>query len=829
MLRRSLGGTLKRAGGCGHGQDACWEALAAALNHGLPCPSPHSSPAQEAWTGSGAENKPAPADTDPPWGQEHLGLRTLDLRGVRLRAGQGGGAEWQAGAIIDAQRALSFLRKLSAEPLRAEEDPEPGCAAKVDDGGPLGDPGDRGAQGEGADPGAGKPSPEECDRAIDDYDRLLDKSYRSSFPASAAPISAAASAAAGATRRAVVWCFRLIAGMPLAFWAALTSPAATKARWMRSTWKSVKEGARHYWVGTKLFVTEVGIANRLIFKILMGKELTRRENTHLMRTVADIFRLVPMIIMLVVPFLEFLLPVALRLFPNMLPSTFEDKLKKEEEMKKRLAAKLQVAHFLQDTVALMARDLRQKRTGDVQASAAELYQFMKRVRRGEPVDNNDIIRFGQLFNDEITLDNLDRVQLVSMCQFVGLSPFGTDSFLQTRLRAHLGYIKRDDLVIRSEGVDALTEDELRQASRARGMRAPYGEGAREFMKAQMEDWLELSLDRALPSSLLLLSRTFTVTLPIVGMEKKKAVELESFKNTLSTLPDFVTEDVAMEVLRDESEDNTKKLQYIKRKEQLIRDEAEAQAQQELNITGQPAEASEASPGSVGRSMAATTTAAAVVQAAEAQLLSDAFKSASEESEEERAHKLAEAREQKMKKVLNALAVLSSKSGVSSERSKFMELVKREVNRIQDDMSQRGGASLRFTSRGLEAWRPAELPELPGDYISKKLEGKVSSILHRIEKELDYVDHQIGEKLHLLDTDDDGLISREELEAALGFLGEQLGQAELRHLLEEMCGPMKDDFSIDVEQLMQIADKMREENKTPSDKSTKSAAEMGIPG
>ncbi len=59
------------------------------------------------------------------------------------------------------------------------------------------------------------------------------------------------------------------------------------------------------------------------------------------------FRLVPMLVFLVVPFMEFLLPVALRLFPNMLPSTFEDKLKKEEELKKRVGAKLEVARFLQ--------------------------------------------------------------------------------------------------------------------------------------------------------------------------------------------------------------------------------------------------------------------------------------------------------------------------------------------------------------------------------------------------------------------------------------------------------------------------------------------------
>jgi hypothetical protein len=48
-----------------------------------------------------------------------------------------------------------------------------------------------------------------------------------------------------------------------------------------------------------------------------------------------------------VPFLELALPVLLKLFPNMLPSTFEDKLKKEEEVKKRLVVKMEVAKFLQ--------------------------------------------------------------------------------------------------------------------------------------------------------------------------------------------------------------------------------------------------------------------------------------------------------------------------------------------------------------------------------------------------------------------------------------------------------------------------------------------------
>ena len=36
-------------------------------------------------------------------------------------------------------------------------------------------------------------------------------------------------------------------------------------------------------------------------------------------------RLIPFAVFIIVPFMEFLLPVALKLFPNMLPSTFEDK------------------------------------------------------------------------------------------------------------------------------------------------------------------------------------------------------------------------------------------------------------------------------------------------------------------------------------------------------------------------------------------------------------------------------------------------------------------------------------------------------------------------
>ena len=156
-----------------------------------------------------------------------------------------------------------------------------------------------------------------------------------------------------------------------------------------------------------------------------------------------------------------------------------------------------------------------------------------------------------------------------------------------RLRSHLDQIKRDDRLIKNEGIEALSEEELRSACRARGMRAPFGEGAAVFMRKQLKEWLDLSLNRsvflscgldhvalsgstgvqlvsvphlaltglagkggimvcgmslecmcrALPSSLLLLSRAFTVTQPLESPSED--APFDSLKETISSLPNKV--------------------------------------------------------------------------------------------------------------------------------------------------------------------------------------------------------------------------------------------------------------------------------------------------
>ena len=76
-------------------------------------------------------------------------------------------------------------------------------------------------------------------------------------------------------------------------------------------------------LGSKLLVSDVRSAKKILSRVLHGHALSRRERLQLVRTTNDIFRLVPFAIFVIVPFMEFLLPFALKFFPNMLPSTFQ--------------------------------------------------------------------------------------------------------------------------------------------------------------------------------------------------------------------------------------------------------------------------------------------------------------------------------------------------------------------------------------------------------------------------------------------------------------------------------------------------------------------------
>ncbi|EFX77361.1 hypothetical protein DAPPUDRAFT_106229 [Daphnia pulex] len=93
--------------------------------------------------------------------------------------------------------------------------------------------------------------------------------------------------------------------------------------------KRIVNAVKHYYRGFRLLFIDIKISWNFLWRLLKGDSLSRREKKQLVRTSVDVFRLVPFSVFVIVPFMEFTLPFFLKLFPNMLPSTFQTTNEKE--------------------------------------------------------------------------------------------------------------------------------------------------------------------------------------------------------------------------------------------------------------------------------------------------------------------------------------------------------------------------------------------------------------------------------------------------------------------------------------------------------------------
>ncbi|KAL7809136.1 LETM1-like domain-containing protein [Trichoderma aethiopicum] len=330
-----------------------------------------------------------------------------------------------------------------------------------------------------------------------------------------------------------------------------------------TVWQKVKKEAQHYWDGTKLLATEIRISWRLALKMAAGYELTRRESKQLRRTVQDLGRLVPFSIFIIVPLGEALLPLALKLFPNMLPSTFEGQKSKEAKATLLRSTRKEVSAFIQQTLKETGLPLSQ-----ATAHKEEFANFFRKVRStGEAPTEQDVIKVCKIFRDDMTLDNLSRPQLVSMCRYMGLNTFGTDSMLRYQIRHRMRQIKRDDKAIAFEGVDSLTVAELQLACAARGIRTHSVSPAK--MRADLQTWLDLRLKEGIPSTLLVLSNAY-----MYGQGSGEGSgQIDALVGVLSSIPEELFHEIELEVHNAEgAATNKQRLEVLREQQELIEEE-----------------------------------------------------------------------------------------------------------------------------------------------------------------------------------------------------------------------------------------------------------------
>lgn len=355
-----------------------------------------------------------------------------------------------------------------------------------------------------------------------------------------------------------------------------------------------KKEIHHYYMGSKLLMADLRTARSMLRRTLQGSSLTRRERKQLLRTVTDVFRIVPMSVFVLIPFMEFALPFALKIFPNMLPSTFQDSLKAEENMKRELKSRIAMAEFFQETLHDLAKEQKKaaerqrdaikesddptldlESTENREETASSFLEFINKARKGEMFPPEVIIRYSTYFKDDLTLDNMPRMQLINMCRYMSIPPYGNDQLLRFQLRHKIRVLQEDDQRILWEGIDSLTKMELREACQERGMRSTGL--SKDAYKSALQQWINLSVNRNVPISLLIMSRTFFLHEEIKSRslsDKDGSKSVAGLADAISGLDKEVVNEVILDAVEEKSDPALMqlKLEVLEQQNELINEE-----------------------------------------------------------------------------------------------------------------------------------------------------------------------------------------------------------------------------------------------------------------
>lgn len=260
---------------------------------------------------------------------------------------------------------------------------------------------------------------------------------------------------------------------------ALAKDAPKKGTRMQRIWATVKKEALHYWHGTKLLGKEIRISARIQGRLLAGKKLTRREHRQV--------RFFPLVWgwgggeLMSVWWCSLsgrrrtsyassrsrsswssrswsssypshsscsptcchpLLPTRSKKCVNLSSPARRRALLtprgQDEKKRKLLKVRLEMAKFLQETI----RETGIKSPDKIKESE-DFKEFFRKVRflsllsrspnsanperqvrsTGESPTTDEVVQVSRLFENDLTLDNLSRPQLVSMCRSVLSFPF----------------------------------------------------------------------------------------------------------------------------------------------------------------------------------------------------------------------------------------------------------------------------------------------------------------------------------------------------------------------------------------------------------------------
>jgi hypothetical protein len=443
---------------------------------------------------------------------------------------------------------------------------------------------------------------------------------------------------------------------------------------------------------------------------------------------------------------------------------------------------------------------------------------------------------------------------------MSIPPYGNDHLLRFQLRHKVRVLQEDDQRILWDGIDSLTKMELREACQERGMRSTGL--SKEAYKRSLQQWIDLSVNRNVPISLLIMSRTFFLREEMTSrasLDTDGSKSVAGLADAISGLDKEVVNEVILEsVTPDDKKHDPElmklKLEVLEHQNELIEEEKEQRLAEETKRAEQALEKEEVQgdekkaestgikekpvptvmKGKEVTSIEGLSTDKASSMKPEERKLDEESKISLEIKEEPQEKSEEESEKTLSSEEIDAISQLVSPDPVSAERQKLerikaamkekeeeaevpasqseevhgkdlsvedipavtieeigkdsqvetfadeqdkmaAEQIKkmREKSRIEADSS-----TVFSTEEGVQKDKDRivlQEKEETGEkeYTNKKLDvaierlaSKVESMVGNLEIQLSDVEEKIGNKLHFLDKDMDGILSREEMALCL---------------------------------------------------------------
>ncbi|KAL3911550.1 MAG: hypothetical protein SGILL_007236 [Bacillariaceae sp.] len=514
-----------------------------------------------------------------------------------------------------------------------------------------------------------------------------------------------------------------------------------------------------------------------------------------------------------------------------------------------------------------------------EACAADMLEFLDRARKGEMLPADVIIQYANFFQDDLTLDNMPRMQLINMCKYMSIAPYGSDAFLRFQLRHRIRLLKEDDQRILWEGIDALTKMELREACQERGMRSTGL--SKEAYKKSLQQWLDLSVNKNVPISLLIMSRTFflqeEIASPASAASSEESQSVTGLADAISGMDKEVLNEVILqvatadeiksdldvrkiqlEVLTQQNEkikeEQTERDNAKKKKESLSSEKSDAPSSEDAEQESLKASATVTGPVDVGtlskeeilekfdekveELKEELVDKAAEVEMGERELSTEEMEAISQLLSADPVFKeredLARLKEAISEKIDEAEAEEEDGADMEQDKSASEEKVAATLESDADDMEK---ASTIINEMEAKAAKEAEdstsfsttselrdetsetapKPEQPTkseeeaeeesteeaepeDPVVARLKRRIESMVDKIENQLSDAHIKIGEKLHYLDKDMDGILSREEMAQVMSQVFKNISFEEALEIADEIDD--NDDGVFTVQELIQ---------------------------